>query len=297
MKLLPRLLPLLLFLPLCTCGPAPRKTIRLGPELRENSGLIIAGDQFIWHNDSGDGPYLYRTDATGKLLRTDTLSAPASDYEDLTRDPAGNLYVGDFGNNRGTRTSHAIYRYDTAGRTAAIHFTYPDQAGAGILEPGDYNCEAMVYYRDSLHLFTKNELGGRGNFYTYHYRLPARPGTHVADLVDSLYLPRRVVTAGALDSVRGELVLTAYNFRMLLGIFPSGAASLITITDFPAGRFLRGRVHRRNLAWGWPTQFEAVDFYDEKWLYVAAEATAVRRHGVAKRKRRRHRSQSRDPRR
>lgn len=277
-------LPLLL----TACASYPPKTIRLPQELTEASGLAIDDGTFTWHNDSGDGPYLYRTDITGQIIGRDTLAAEAADYEDLTRDPEGNLYVGDFGNNAGRRPQMAIYQYNSAQKTTgAISFTFPGQQGRGRDQPGNYDCEAVVYQSGYLHLFTKDQLFGKGQFYTKHYRVPAQPGTYEAELIDSLYLPRRVVTAAALDSITGELLLTAYNFKMLLGFWPSGAASLITITDYPEGRFLKGKVRRRNLSWFIPTQFEAVDFYDERWLYVASEGTKIRKHAVGKRKRRR----------
>ncbi len=282
----------------CTCGlallllgcattPVPRK-IRLPPALSEASGLVVDGRELHWHNDSGDGPYLYTTNLNGELLRTDTLNATARDFEDLTSDPAGRLYVADTGNNRGNNEEETIYRYDPATReTAAIRFTYPGQDGRGRDVAGNYDCEAAFWYRDSLHLFTKDQLMGRGQFYVYHFRLPARPGNHVAELVDSLYLPRRVVTAAAIDTVANEVVLTAYNFRFLLGFLPSSGASLITLREYPDGLFLSGTVKRRNLSWLVPTQFEAVDFYDARYLYVASEGTKIRKHAVAKRKRRR----------
>ncbi|MEM9931114.1 MAG: hypothetical protein AAF840_14945 [Bacteroidota bacterium] len=274
---------------LYACHPgAPPKTIRLPAAISEASGLSIRQDRYTWHNDSGDGPYVYHTNDQGTILRQDTLLANASDNEDLTRDTAGRLYLGDFGNNRGQRKSLQIYRYDPDKMlTDTIAFTYPRQDGQGRDVKGNYDCEAMVYSKGYLHLFTKDQLLGKGNFMTYHFRLPAVPGQYVAELIDSLHLPHRVVTAAALDTVRQELVLTAYNFKYFLGFWPSGAASLITIKDFPPGRFLSGQVNRRNLAWFWPTQFEAVDFYDERWLYVASEATKLRKHAVGKRKRRR----------
>ncbi|MFK8164967.1 MAG: hypothetical protein AB8H12_21145 [Lewinella sp.] len=283
---LPVLLLVIGCLTACTTT-APSKTIRLPPALTEASGLSISGDDFIWHNDSGDGPKVYTTDQHGTITGQQSLAAGAVDYEDITRDTNGNLYLGDFGNNTGRRTTMQIYRYQpSTDITDTINFTYPGQDGRGRDVPGNYDCEAMIYHEEQLHLFTKDQLFGKGRYYTYHYRLPATPGSYVAELVDSLYLPRRVVTAAALDAKRGELVLTAYNFKFLAGFWPSGAASLITIRDYPEGRFLRGKIKRRNLSWFIPTQFEAVDFYDERWLYVGSEGTKVRKHAVGKRKRR-----------
>ncbi|TXF90646.1 hypothetical protein FUA23_06005 [Neolewinella aurantiaca] len=280
-----------LLIPILAVGcraAAPPKTIRLPAQISEASGLSISGNEFSWHNDSGDGPYVYVTGKTGAIIHRDTLSATASDYEDVARDNNGNLYLGDFGNNAGKRTDQRIFRYhpDKPG-TDSIVFTYPGQNGGGRDQPGNYDCEAMVWHNDTLHLFTKDQLFDKGKFKTYHFRLPATPGRYVAELVDSLHLPRRVVTAAAYDAERKELVLTAYNFKFLAGFWPSSAASLISITEFPQGHFLRGKVRRRNLSWFWPTQFEAVDFYNEQWLYVGSEGTRVRKHAVGKRKKRR----------
>ncbi len=283
-----RTLTLLLSFVIVGCRAAgPPKTIRLSPALTEASGLSIQGGEFTWHNDSGDGPYTFTTDEAGTIIRQDTLSATALDYEDITQDDWGNLYLGDFGNNAGRRPDQRIFRYHPAKPgTDSIVFTYPRQDGGGRDQPGNYDCEAMVWHQDTLHLFTKDQLFGRGNSMTYHFRLPAKPGRYVAELVDSLRLPRRVVTAAAFDAEQGELVLTAYSFKMLAGFWPSSAASLVTITDFPEGRFLRGKVRRRNLSWFIPTQFEAVDFYDDQWLYVGSEGTKLRKLAVGKRKRR-----------
>ena len=300
---LPSTLLLTLLLPFTNCtrltfgSPTPNdvakrpaelpKTIRLPRQLNEASGLSIHNNRFYWHNDSGDGPYLYVTDRHGGLQRIDTLTAGASDWEDMTTDPAGHFYLGDFGNNRGRRTHEAIYRYHPATQaTDTILFHYPNQDGGGREQPGNHNCEAMVFQGSYLHLFTKDKLGKGSNYYTYHYRLPARPGDYEAELVDSLYLPRRVVTAAALDTVRKQLVFTAYNFNNTLGFIPNGSASLYTINNYPEGRFLRGKLSKERISWGLPTQFEAVDFYDENWLYIASEATVARPRAVAKLRRR-----------
>ena len=287
------LLPILLLsLNSCTRGLAERpallaKTIKLPRALNEASGLAIKNNRLYWHNDSSDGPYLYVTDLEGDLQRIDTLNAGASDWEDITSDPAGHLYLGDFGNNRGQRQHEAVYRYHpTTQQTDTILFHYPGQNGAGRDQPGNHNCEAMVFQGGYLHLFTKAKLGKGSNHHTYHYRLPSRPGNYEAELVDSLYLPRRVVTAAALDTVRKQLVFTAYNFNNTLGFIPNGSASLYTISDYPEGRFLQGNLVKERISWGLPTQFEAVDFYDEDWLYIATEATVARPRAVAKLRRR-----------
>ncbi|PPK87938.1 hypothetical protein CLV84_0897 [Neolewinella xylanilytica] len=280
---------------LCTCALAalllsacgstyPPRKFRLPERLSEASGLVIDDNRMLWHNDSGDGPYLYTTDIHGELLAVDTLAADAVDYEDICQDDTGRLYLGDFGNNTGRRPDQTIYRYDsTTGVTDSIVFTYPGQDGRGIDYPGNYNCEAMVVADGQLHLFTKDVLSGNRPFYIKHFRLPAQPGTYEAELVDSLYLPRRVITGATLDRQRNELYLVAYNFRVLLGFLPTGAASLIKLSNYPEGAFFRGDIERRNVAWAVPTQHEAVAIYNDAYLYIAAEATRIRKRAIARR--------------
>lgn len=288
-RLFPSCGPALFVLLLLGCGSvdAPRK-FRLPDRVNEASGLVIDGERMIWHNDSGDGPYLYTTDRRGELLQIDTLNARASDYEDLAMDEEGLLYVGDFGNNRGLRRQQTVYRYDrTSGRTDSIVYTYPGEDGGGRRVRGNYDCEAMIVTDGRLHLFTKDLLARPRDFFVYHFRLPTVPGTYEAELVDSLYLPRRVVTGAALDPETRELFLVAYNFRMLLGLLPSSSASLITLSDYLEGRFLQGKLRRRNISWAIPTQHEAVAVYDANYLYLGAEATKLRRYAIARRLRRR----------
>lgn len=266
---------------------AGQRTVRLPGQLKEASGLSIENRTFYWHNDSGDGPYLYATDGSGRLLSIDTLDAEASDWEDMTRDDKGNFYLGDIGNNLGRKTEMAIYRYNRASQvTEKIAFRYPGQNGEGRDQAGNHNCEALVYENGYLHLFTKDLIGRGSNYMSYHFRVPAVPGTYEAELLDSLRIPGRVVTAAALDTVNRQLVMTAYNFKRTLGFFPNGAASVITISNYPPGRYLAGDVHRDNLSWGVPTQFEAIDFWDAKTLYVASEGTLIRPGAVGKLKRR-----------
>ena len=278
---------LLLLLAVSACQTTGPRKFALPPQISEASGVVTDGDHLVWHNDSGDGPYLYTTDRAGNLLRTDTLDARASDYEDIARAEDGTLYVGDFGNNTGRRTYQTVYRYiPESARTDSIKFTYPGEDGSGRAPNNNYDCEAMLLDGDRLHLFTKDMLFGERSFYIKHFRLPTAPGTYVAELVDSLYLPRRVVTGATIDREKREVYLVAYNFRMLGGFLPSSAASLIKLSDYADDRYLGGAVSRRNISWAWPTQHEAVTVFDDRYLYIGAEATRVRRHAIGRRVRR-----------
>ena len=81
------------------------KRFKLPNELVEVSGLYIENsNSFWWHNDSGSRPQLFQTNAKGKLINTISFdNIKNTDWEDLTYDDQGNIYIGDFGNNRNKR--------------------------------------------------------------------------------------------------------------------------------------------------------------------------------------------------
>ena len=143
------------------------------PRLTESSGVVpsaLVRGVYWTHNDSGDGPYLYATDSTGRDLGAVRIAgAGAHDWEDLT---AGNclivpgrcLYVGDIGDNRRHRRSVVVYRLrepapprgpaDTLQVVPlldSIVLSYPD---------GAHDAEALVVTRaGDLLIVTKDRSG------------------------------------------------------------------------------------------------------------------------------------------
>ncbi|MCB0635774.1 MAG: hypothetical protein KDC54_04120 [Lewinella sp.] len=240
---------------------------RLPTELKEVSGLVFAApDSLWWHNDSGNAPTLYLTDGEGRLRRSlDLPQLRNIDWEDLTTDDAGNLYVGDFGDNRRQRTNLHVYRIDpVTGAADSIEFYYSDER--------HYDVEAFFWHRDSLHLFTKHRLQS-GWLSTHHFVLPASPGAQVAVWRDSLALRKRVVTGAAIEPATGEVVLVAYYFKRWLGFLPWSSASVFVLDDYPEGHYLRGEVRRKRISCLLATQYESVDFANEGYLLVASEQT------------------------
>ena len=104
--------------------------IKLPEELREVSGLYIESpDRFWWHNDSSNPPILFQTDAQGNIREEICLDTwKNKDWEDITADDSGNIYIGDFGNNCNCRTDLRIYIYNQETEAlATIEFTLEDQ--------------------------------------------------------------------------------------------------------------------------------------------------------------------------
>lgn len=168
----------------------------LPEELEECSGIIYhqPGQKVIYINDSGNRPEILATDLEGNLTQQYCLPGAVNvDWEDLTRDDKGFIYIGDFGNNQNRRKDLVIYKMESEKVLAGnddfelqeIHFTYQDQEGfPPERENRHFDMEAMVHIGDSLYLFSKNRTSPFDG-YTYCYRLPDVAGDYVAAKVDS----------------------------------------------------------------------------------------------------------------
>ncbi len=169
----------------------------LPPDLKEISGMQRSRSGKIWAiNDSGNRPEVYQLDAEGNIVRFVTITnVTNSDWEALAIDENNILYLGDFGNNRNERQDLKIYMVREAdllaGITAeasVINFRYPDQKDfPAKKEHQNFDMESMVWYANNLWLFSKNRTDPFTGFATI-YKLPAMPGTYVAEKVDSFYL-------------------------------------------------------------------------------------------------------------
>jgi hypothetical protein len=130
------------------------------------------------------------------LRALDLTPLSNNDWEDLAQDPAGNLYLGDFGNNANQRRDLAIYRFDPRQARPSVDtiaFRFADQrAFPPRRGQRNFDCEAFFWHRDSLHLFSKSRSLQQ---VVKHYVVPARPGRHVAVLRDSIRLNRPITAA------------------------------------------------------------------------------------------------------
>lgn len=253
------------------------KRFKLPSELKEVSGLYIKNqNEFWWHNDSGDEPILYQTNAKGKLTQTIIFDKIKNiDWEDLTHDDKGNIYIGDFGNNRNARKDLKIYIYHLENKSLdSIEFTYPDQTQfPPPSEQCNFDMEGFFWYKNQLHLFSKNRLNV-GNGFTKHYTLEDQPGKQDAILKDSIYLKNRVVTAAAISPDCKTIALLSYTFKKRKGFIPKSKASVFVIRDFEGTDFLKGKIKRQKVpVFIVATQYESLDFLDNRNVFIASEKT------------------------
>lgn len=143
--------------------------------------------------DNNSPPEIYEIDHNCEILRTIYADGVSKkDWEDLTSDPQGNLYIGDFGNNNNNRKDLRIYLLRNVDQLTVdsikpeiINISYADQiAFPPAAAFRNFDMEAMVWAKDSLHLFSKNRTDPFTG-YTYQYSFPAQPGNYVLSPVDS----------------------------------------------------------------------------------------------------------------
>ncbi|WP_300672073.1 hypothetical protein [Soonwooa sp.] len=138
------------------------KVADLSDSLRESSGLDFIGDQLISFNDSGNAGDLFLLNPKdGKISKVIKTQLHNRDWEAVAKDST-NFYVGDFGNNDGTRKDLKMYKIPFSGEqfqvdsTKVISFFYPEQKDFTSKNLNtDFDGEAMIFYKDKLQVFTK----------------------------------------------------------------------------------------------------------------------------------------------
>ncbi|CAA6802497.1 MAG: Unknown protein [uncultured Sulfurovum sp.] len=238
----------------------------LSSELSEVSGLVNIDGELWGHNDSGSKAELYLIDSSsGKILKTIKVSNASNvDWEDLTFDST-HLFIGDFGNNKGTRQDLKIYKISlndlktkTDVSAEVIEFSYANQTEFEQDTKTNYDCEAFVAYDTKLYLFSKNY----GDEKTNRYVLSKEKGTQVAEKVDT-YDTNSLVTGASMDNENKTLVLIGYS--------DEGTPKTWIFSDFVDMNFFEGRQQR--FSWGTPikAQIEGVTHMGKGKLYISSE--------------------------
>lgn len=205
--------------------PELQEVATLPEELNENSGMI-AIDNLIWLiNDSGDEPVLYGYDRNTNMVtrKVYVKNTENIDWEDITQNDH-DIFIGDFGNNDGSRDDLRIIRISKTALTAAtdtvapaglITFSYEDQTDyTPANQATRFDCEAFIATADSLILFTKDWIDYRTQLYT----LPLLPGQYLAKHKRELNV-EGLVTSAAYEPQTSSLYLAGYLLAPFLWIY------------------------------------------------------------------------------
>lgn len=186
----------------------------LPEKLNETSGLISYNNLIWTFNDSGGKPELYGYSlANDSIHQTITIkNAVNFDWEDIAQDE-NYIYVGDFGNNMGTRDSLIIYKISKSSvpkignaniNADKIIFKYPSYTPSVFpVSWSAYDCEALIAKGDSLFVFTKDWTNGTTSIYS----LPKNNGQYIARK-SGTFNSQGLVTGG--EYFNNELILIGY---------------------------------------------------------------------------------------
>lgn len=241
----------------------------LPKKLKEVSGIALSQDQkTIWAiEDAGNKNVVYGLNIQGELVN-DVLveNAENNDWEDITKDTAGNIYIGDFGNNENDRQNLSILKLDLKNdsqkSTKVIQTTKFHYEGQTEFPPKKsnllYDCEAFVEKDGSFYLFTKNRSKGfDGTFLVF--QIPNKEGDFEAKLIGKLKLEGgysdAAITSAAINSKNEIVLLTHKNIHVLSGF---------TANDFNSAKIQKLPLNHNS-------QKEAIVFVDDKTLLIADE--------------------------
>lgn len=170
--------------------------------VRECSGMAVgrANANIIWvHNDSGDGPHLYATNAAGDDLGRFTLNGiKASDWEDMcsfTRGGGHYLLVGDVGDNRRKRERLSLHLVREPDVTNAAREVEIKQTIQLTFAGGPEDCESVAVdpTDGTVLLITKHRRLQHAKVYSF--ALPDGASDEVLKLEPIATVPTPLVTA------------------------------------------------------------------------------------------------------
>jgi len=241
------------------------KLAKLPNAVEESSGLVALPQKglYLTHNDAGNKPYLYKINEQGKLVETIKLNLKNVDWEDLSRDDKGYVYIAETGNNDNNRRDLKIYKLkpESPQQVETISFTYEDQKQyPPAKKDRNFDVEAIFYSNGSIYLITKD----RGRQATAKvYKVPAKAGKYTAKLVGSHSLHAEITGAGISPSEEKVALLSEGKIHLFTGFdspetFYEGTYKEIRLKD--AG------------------QTEGIAFEDEETMVITSEGGNLYRY-------------------
>lgn len=222
--------------------------------LKEISAAETTGNSsLIWViEDAGNSNTLYGLDAKGNIVKDIEIdNANNEDWEDLTSDSQGNIYIGDFGNNSKNRANFSIYKVEDpthAGEhkdAQKISYTLPET-----MKSEDF--EAFFLFSNNFYIFSKSDKEG------VLIKVPNRSGSHVAKMVTEFNLDGKDNAITSADiSTNGKTVVLLNHEK------------LWKLSNFSADNFFSGTIEKRKF--GHKSQKEGICFKSDTTLLITDE--------------------------
>jgi hypothetical protein len=244
----------------------------LPKSLKEVSGIVYStDDSILWTlEDSGNANILYGLNSKGTIVKTVTVKNIKNiDWEDITKDKEGNIYIGDFGNNENSRQDLCIYKIDeksldneNAIPAYKISFSYPEQKE---FPPKKkelfYDVEGFFEFKNNFYLFTKNRSKGFDGT-SFLYKVPNTAGFHQAQLMGKFKSCGNhsgcAITSAAISPDESKVVVLSHD-------------KIWVFENFEGDDFLKGI--KTQLYLDHYSQKEAICFKDNDLLIIADEKT------------------------
>ncbi|MGV7107016.1 hypothetical protein [Flavobacterium sp. U410] len=234
-------------------------------ELKELSGIIEIHKELYLIQDSRNKPEILVFDSKGKLQRTiKVLNIENTDWEALTKDEEGNIYIGDFGNNDNDRSDLRIIKINRGdlqqeevkpSQIISFHYSNQKKFPPKKKDKRNFNVEAFVESENFFYLFSKNSNG-----IALVYQIPNQQGEQVAVPIDSLELSVEnkpvMITDAAFDSQTHTLVLLGHS----------------TVFQFQVSQFQDlSKTTKKTVKLHHNSQKEGICFKDAKTLWLVDE--------------------------
>lgn len=244
----------------------------LPKKLKEVSGITYFSDSKLIYTleDSGNKNAIYAINSEGKLNKTITITnAKNVDWEDITKDKSGNIYIGDFGNNDNERKDLCIYKVnknqlnkDEASAEYKISFSYPEQTEFPPKKKEMfYDVEGFFEYQNYFYLFTKNRSKGFDGT-AFIYKIPNKSGTQKATKIGEFKTCNNynhcVLTSATISPDGKKVALLSHDKIVLFKGFKGDLFHKGTQTEIKLDHF---------------SQKEAIVFKDNNTLLIADEKT------------------------
>lgn len=250
---------------------APWIQAELGTSLNESSGLAYIDGRLFSINDEDNDPKIQELNPEdGQLIREIIVeNAFNEDWEELAQSES-HVYIGDFGNNIGSRKNLTILKVskeellNSSSITAQpIEFSFADQVNfSGPMEANNFDCESFFYLHNQLHLFTKNRGDGKTRHYVIEDELTKQNVSPIEE-----FDTQGLITGADLSPDGQVLVLLGYENK---GI--ASQSFIWLFSDFSGTQFFSGRKRKVNL--GSPSilsQTEGIVFQSTNEVLISGE--------------------------
>jgi hypothetical protein len=224
--------------------------------LKEISAIekTVTSDLLWVIEDAGNKNNLYGLNAKGDIIKDISIDNIQNiDWEDLTSDDSGNIYIGDFGNNNKERKNFAIYKVsdpentNTKATAGVISFKLPKK-----MKSEDF--ESFFLYNDNFYIFSKDDKE------TKLFKVPNIIGNHEASYISEVKLKGKNTKVTSADISEDGKTVALLNHDKLW-----------KLTDYTSDDFLNGTIEA--IEFDHDSQKEGINFIDSNTVLITDEKT------------------------